>query len=50
MTDDMVLKYHTINLINKVFNGNLSVEELLDKVEIDNENILNPDNITRSLI
>ena len=50
MTDDMVLKYHTINLINKVFSGNMSVEELLDKVGIDNENILDTENIKRVLI
>ena len=45
--EDSITKYHIINLINKVFNGNMTVEDLLDKVEINQDNIMEPDYIKR---
>jgi len=47
--DDRVTKYHIINLINKVFNGDMTVEELLDKVEINQDNILESNYINKLL-
>ena len=47
--DDRVTKYHIINLINKVFNGDMTVEELLDKIEINQDNILESNYINKLL-
>ena len=45
--EDHITKYHIINLVNKVFNGEFTVEELLDKLNINQENIIETDHIKK---
>ena len=46
-SDDNIKKYHVINQVNRVFNGDFTVEELLDKIEVNTENSLDPNGIKK---